>query len=199
MAQSPAVAVADCADAVDPSLSPRSLESGAARSTEASEPRALEDDESADVERISHAIAYINDEALLLNRVLATNTADPPLQALAEDELSVSRYGRRGRALGYPKTGLAFADAADADAWVARVVSRFAYITRHVERFDVDTAVDDGWLAVLADLDTGRAVVVTRRAFRPFSLDGVIVGWRYDISPGRWEAELSTSTITPTL
>ena len=149
-------------------------------------------------ERVSHAITYVNDEAQLLNRVLTTNADDPALAVRGEDTLSVDRFGGRGRALGYPLQGLAFANADDATVWVTRVVNRFAYITRRVERLDVDTALDDGWLQVLVDLDTGRAISATRRSFHPFTLDAVIVGWRYDITPGRWLAELYTTTVTST-
>ena len=149
-------------------------------------------------ERQSHVITYVNDEAQLLNRVLTTNAGDPVLAVRGEDTLSVDRFGERGRALEYPKFGLAFAVGSDAAVWVTRIANRYAYITRRVESLDVDTAIDKGWFEVLVDLDTGRAISVQRRAFHPFGLDAVLVGWTHTITPGRWRSELYTQTVTVT-
>lgn len=147
---------------------------------------------------IGHSITFANDQSQLLNYVIAANAADPVVQVRAVEDISNDRFGKRGRALGYPKTGLAFADEGYTAQWVQRIVNRFAFVTRHIEDVDVDTQVDQGWLEVLADLDTGRAITVERRAIRPLSLDGVVVGFEHTISPGRWESTLHTSTITRT-
>lgn len=150
--------------------------------------------------RLSHSIVFVNDQSRLLNWVVTTNTAEEPQLEVSEiNELSVGRFGRRGRALDYPKENLPWANADAATVWVRRIVNRFGFITRHVESFDVDTALDPGWLDLLADLDAGRAVTVERRGLAPLSLDGVVTGWRHRIDPGRWTSTLFTSTTTPSM
>ncbi|HKV67680.1 MAG TPA: hypothetical protein VJN72_06290 [Gaiellales bacterium] len=155
------------------------------------------DGDDADV-LVSPAITFANDQSQLLNYVIATNNADPVVEVRGEDDLSIARYGKRGRALGYPKGGLAFADQTFTAGWVSRIVNRFARITRHIEAVVADTLVDHGWLAVLADLDTGRAITVERRGLHPLTLDGVVVGFEHEITPGQWVSTLHTSTTTPT-
>ena len=61
-----------------------------------------------------------------------------------------------------------------------------------------DTLVDARWLAVLADLDTGRPVHTARRGVRTYDLDGVVVGFEHTITPGRIETAIHTATTTPT-
>lgn len=145
---------------------------------------------------ISHSITYANDQSQLLNRVVAANTADPIVEVRGEDAQSIERFGKRGRALGYPKTGLAFASTAQTAAWVGRIVNRFSLILVHTEDVAVDTALDHKWLSRLADLDTGQAVTVKRRGVHPLTLDGVVVGFEHVISPGRWQANLHTTSTT---
>jgi hypothetical protein len=148
---------------------------------------------------VAHSIAFTNDQSLLLNYVFTSNVADPPAYVIVEDGGSVGRFGRRGRAYGFPQSGLAWEWPADAEVWVRRVVDRFAYVTRQAESFETDTHVDPGWLPALADLDTGRAVTVERSGLRPLILDGVVVGWRHHLIPGRWESTVFVSTITESL
>jgi len=114
------------------------------------------------------------------------------------DATSVAIYGPRDNSLGFPATGLAFADAATGQALVERVRARYSRIVTHVEPVVADTAVDPGWLAVLADIDTGEHVVVTRSHPTTFTLDSIVVGVVELITPGRIEATLSTTTTTPT-
>lgn len=148
----------------------------------------------------AHQIVFVNDQSQLLNYVMTTNTASPDVEQVVEvNDLSVSRFGRRGRALDYPKTSLPWAFADVTAAWARRVVNRFGFITRHVESMNVDTAIDPGWLPVLAGLDTGRAVTVQRNGIRPLSLDGAVVGWRHVIEPGRWTSTLFTTTTTTSM
>ena len=150
--------------------------------------------------RVAHAIVYVNDESQLLNRVVTSNAGQPSLNVQLDDTVSQSRFGKRGRALDYPKTGLAWSSPTDAAVWARRVLNRFSYITRHVESFDVDTALDKGWLGVLADLDTGRWLWIERRGLAPyFYLVGVVTGWRHVIEPGRWRSTIFTATSTPSM
>ena len=146
---------------------------------------------------VAHQMMFLNDESQLLNYVVTTNNAKPDAASIVrQDVMSVERYGKRGRAHGFPQSGLPWADAAAAAVWVERVRSRFSFITRQVEALEVDTHVDRDWLATLADLDTGRAVTIERTGLRPLKMQGVVVGWRHRLSPGRWTASLFVSTIT---
>jgi hypothetical protein len=147
---------------------------------------------------VAPSITFANDQSQLLNYVIVSNAADPIVEVRAEDDMSLARFGKRGRSLGYPKTGLAFADRTYTAGWVQRIANRYAWITRHIEDVLVDTELDQGWLAALADLDTGRAITVERRGIRPLTLDGVVVGFQHTITPGRWQSTLHTSTITGT-
>jgi len=114
--------------------------------------------------RVSPSITFVDDQSRILNYTIVTNDAAPKLtEVRGEDAASIGRFGRRGRALGYPKTGLAFADTAFTAGWVTRIVNRWGAITRLIEDVVADTAVDPGWLPVLADLDTGRPIDVERR------------------------------------
>lgn len=154
-----------------------------------------EHDDPADVV-VAPSMTLANDESQLLNWVIATNAAEPMLEVRGESSESISRFGKRGRALDYPKTGLAFADPTQAATWVWRIVDRFSFITRHVEELTADTDVDQGWLPVLAELDTGQAVQVLRRHPHPLVLDAVVTGWRHVLEPGRWVSSLFVSTST---
>jgi hypothetical protein len=147
----------------------------------------------------SHSITYANDQSQLLNWVVTSNTASPPITVQASDAVSTSRFGKRGRAFGLPYSALAYTDAAPPTAMAQRAINRFAYITRHVESFETDTAIDQGWLPALADLDTGRAVRIERQGIRPVAFDGAVVGWRHTIDPGRWVSTVAVSTTTPSL
>ena len=153
---------------------------------------------------VSHSMVFANDESQLLNYVVTTNieVADRPAGAgqdrwCQEDPFSVSRFGSRGRAFGFPMTGLAWTDGAHRPRLGRRALDRYAYITRQCESFDIDTAVDQGWLPALVDLDTSRAVVIHRTGFTDLRLDGVITGWRWRLDPGRWQGTVFVSTITP--
>ncbi len=147
---------------------------------------------------VAPSITFANDQSQLLNYVIVSNAADPIVEVRGEDDMSLARFGKRGRSLGYPKTGLAFADSAYTAGWVQRIANRYSFVTRHIEDVTVDTQLDQGWLAALADLDTGRAITVQRRGISPLTLDGVVVGFQHTITPGRWQSTLHTSTITGT-
>jgi hypothetical protein len=120
------------------------------------------------------------------------------LTAQSIDTTSVVLYGPRDNSLGFPATGLAFAHQADGQALVERVRARYSRTVVHVDPLAVDTLVDAGWLAVLADLDTGEHVTVTRHHPEPYTLQSIVVGIVEQITPGRIEATLSTTTTTPT-
>lgn len=155
-----------------------------------------------DTALVSHSITYSNDQSQLLNYVIATNDDEPQIEVRGEEQASINRVGKRGRALGYPKNGLAFADIEHTRAWCLRVVNRFSALTRSVETCAADTLLDSGWLPVLADLDTGQAITVERRGISPAELhqltfDAVVVGFDHVITPGRWQTTLQVSTTTP--
>ena len=120
------------------------------------------------------------------------------LTAQATDPTSVALYGPRDNSLGFPATGLAFAYQGDGQALVERVRARYSRTVVHVDPLAVDTLVDPGWLAVLADIDTGEHLTVTRHHPAPFTLEWFVVGVVEQITPGRIEATLSTTTTTPT-
>ena len=145
---------------------------------------------------VSHAITYANDESHLLNYVITSNSQ--VANVVAENLESIAQYGRRGRAFGFPLMGLAWHSEQTAIVWAQRIADRFAWITRQVESVEIDTHVDDRWLPVLADLDTGRPVIVTRTGLTPSVIDGVVVGWRHALTPGRWESSVFVSTTTDT-
>ena len=144
-------------------------------------------------------IVFTGDESQLLNDVIATNDLDPPTVArAAPDATSVAIYGVRDNSLGFPATGLAFANLTDGQALVDRVAARYGRIVTHVEPLAADTYVDVGWLPVLADVDTGEHLAVTRHHPSTFTLDALVVGVVERITPDRIEAVLSTTTTTPT-
>jgi hypothetical protein len=155
---------------------------------------------------VSHSMVFANDESQLLNYVVTSNIEEaqpdptPPIPAVAvtsQDAPSVAIYGKRGRAFGFPMSGLPWSSSADAQVWADRVRSRFSYITRQCESFDVDTSVDQGWLEVLADLDTGRSVLIHRTAFADLRVEGIVSGWRWRLDPGRWQGNVFVTTRTP--
>jgi len=121
-----------------------------------------------------------------------------PITVQAIDPASVAIYGPRDNSLGFPATGLAFATAAAGQDLVERVRARYSRTVTHVEPVAVDTYVDAGWLEVLADLDTGEYVTVTRRHPVPFTLGSIVVGLVEVITPDRVQAVLSMTTTTPT-
>lgn len=147
--------------------------------------------------RVSHSIVFANDESQLLNYVVSTNKAEVPASIVEVEDVSVARFGKRGRAYSFPLTGAPWADPVATQVWAERVKNRFAFITRQVESFEVDTLLDEGWLKVLADLETGRGVRVERTGLRPLRMDGIVVGWRHTLTPGRWQSSVYLSTLTP--
>jgi hypothetical protein len=149
--------------------------------------------------RQSHNITFGADMAQILNVASISNQDNPQVVVTAEEEFSIGRFGRRSKAMGFPKSGLAFADSAAAAALAVRYVNRWAYIVRHVSACEADTKLDRGWLAELVDLDTGRAVTVTRNEIRPMELDAVVVGFEHRIIPKRIESTINLTTVTATL
>jgi hypothetical protein len=147
---------------------------------------------------LSGSIVFVRDQAQLLNVATLTNNEPTPQSVTAEDPFSIARFGPRTEAFGFPQIGLAFASAADARTTVQRAVTRFGYITRHVEEIIADTDVDPNWLPVLAELDTGLPLTINRREILPMTLDGVIVGYSHIITPGRIATTISTTTTTAT-
>jgi hypothetical protein len=148
--------------------------------------------------RQSHIITYGTDMAQLLNVASISNQNDPQLVVTAEEEFSIARFGRKSKAMGFPMSGLAFADSAPAAAIAVRYANRWAFIVRQVSAVEADTKLDGGWLAELVDLDTGRAVTVTRNEIRPMVLDAVVVGFEHRIIPKRIESTINLSTVTTT-
>jgi hypothetical protein len=121
-----------------------------------------------------------------------------PTVAQAVDDFSVAAYGGRDNALGFPRTGLAFAYQGDGDALARRVLNRQSRIVTHVDPVQADTAVDPGWLPVLAGLDTGAIWSVVRVHPTRWTLNAIVVGIDEAITPGRIEATVHTTTTTPT-
>jgi len=147
---------------------------------------------------LATSIDYVADHSQLLNIVSATNTLTPPTVSQAVDQVSVAIYGGRDNALGFPATGLAFATQADGDALTSRVAARYSRIVTHVDRLAADTLVDPAWLPVLAGLDTGARLAVTRVHPDPWTLACIVVGADEQITPDRIETTVFTTTTTPT-
>jgi hypothetical protein len=147
---------------------------------------------------VATLITFTADESQLLNVVTATNAIDPPDVAQSIDTASVAIRGARDNSLGFPALGLAYATHAIGQALVDRVRARYSRIVTHVDPIDADTDVDVGWLDVLADIDTGEHLTVTRTHPNVFTLDSIVVGVDETITPGRIEATLYTTTTTPT-
>jgi hypothetical protein len=147
---------------------------------------------------VATLVTFTADESQLLNVVTVSNTLDPPTVVQSIDTASVATYGARDNSLGFPALGLGFATAADGQAIAERVRARYSRIVTHVEPIEADTAVDAGWLAVLADIDTGEHLTVTRVHPETFTLDSIVVGVDETITPARIEATLYTTTTTPT-
>lgn len=147
---------------------------------------------------LATVIVFTADESQLLNIVTATNALEPATICQATDPTSIAIYGGRDNSLGFPATGLAFANPADGTALVNRVRDRYSRIVTHVEPVAADTWVDPAWLAVLADVDTGEHLAVTRHHPSTFTLDSIVVGIVERITPDRIESVLSTTTTTPT-
>jgi hypothetical protein len=158
----------------------------------------VEDDTPPDA-LIAHRISLGADQSQILNVTVVSNQNDPQSVVRAEDEVSISRFGRKSKAMGFPMSGLAFAHDYDAAALVVRYANRWAYIVRHVTDIGVDTDVDTAWIAELVDLDTGRAVTVTRTHVHPLVLDAVVVGFEHQITPYRFESTINVATLTPTM
>jgi hypothetical protein len=121
-----------------------------------------------------------------------------PNVAQAVDQPSVDTYGARDNALGFPRTDLAFAYQADGDALAGRIMRRLSRIVTHVDPVQADTAVDPGWLPVLAGLDTGAIWSVVRVHPTRWTLEAIVVGMDEAITPGRIEITVHTTTTTPT-
>lgn len=162
--------------------------------------RVVDCDDHGDPGVVATVVTYTADESQLLNVVSATNTATPtPVVSQSIDATSVAIYGGRDNSLGFPMTGLAFATKADGDALTARVRSRYSRIVTHIEPLDADTLVDVDWLPILAALDTGEHLTVTRVHPTRFVLDCIAVGAEEVITPDRLVSTIYTTTTTPTL
>jgi hypothetical protein len=143
----------------------------------------------------SARLRYVADRSQLLNVVGFTNTADVVTQVF--DNASVQLFGRASNAFGFPHLNKVYAD--DIQPVADRILARYSKIITHLEDVQADTHVDKGWLAVLADLDTGRPLRATRTGIRALTLDGIVVGFEHRITPNRWESTIHTSTTTPGL
>ncbi len=147
---------------------------------------------------VATLLTFTADESQMLNVVSVGNKTEPPDIAQAVDDVSVALYGGNDNALGFPQLDLAYADHYVGQATADRVLARFSRILTHAEPIDADTAVDAGWLPVLADLDTGEHLTATRAHPTPFTMDAIVVGIDETIVPGRIEATLYTTTTTRT-
>ena len=143
-------------------------------------------------------VTFTADESQMLNIATVSNELDPPDVAQAVDDTSIALYGGNDNAMGFPALGLAYSAHAAGQAIVDRVKARYSRILTHVEPIDADTDVDADWLAVLADLDTGEHLTVTRVHPHTFTLDAIVVGLDESITPARIEATVYTTTTTPT-
>ncbi len=147
---------------------------------------------------VATLVTFTADESQMVNIATVTNALEPPDVAQSVDDTSIALYGGNDNALGFPALGLAYATHATGQAIADRVKTRYSRILTHVEPIDADTAVDAGWLAVLADMDTGEHLTVTRVHPSTFTIDAIVVGLDEAITPGRIEATVFTTTTTPT-
>jgi hypothetical protein len=147
---------------------------------------------------LSGSIGFTADDTELLNNVIVSNNADPPVVAQALHDYSVGVYGPFSEAMGFPRRDLAFTDTAAATAWCQRVVNRYGLAISRANDIEADTHLDPAWTPWLADMDTGQAIKVERTELQPFTLDAVVVGFEHRITRNRWQATLHTDTITPT-
>jgi hypothetical protein len=95
---------------------------------------------------------------------------------------------------GYPLVDVATATP-DLQPIVDRIRDRYGRITNRVEAVEADTLTDLGWLPILAGLDTGRTLTVTRTHGPPASSTVVVVGYQHRIEKGRWRATIYTLPI----
>ena len=149
-------------------------------------------------ERLAHLTRYVADSAALLNAAIVGNDAAPPITYESVDAVSTAKYGRRTEALGFPYTGLAFADLATGQYLADTARARYQDVVNRVESFDADTAADPGWLEVLAGLDIGRPVRVVRRGVAPYTVDTLTVGYQLTLARDRMTATVYVTTLTPT-
>lgn len=149
-------------------------------------------------ELAASAIDYRADDADLLN-VAVIATAEHGT-ATATDVPSVSEYGRRTRAYGFPLKDIR-ASLAAAQALADAAVARHGRVTHRVESVSVSVATDPRWTAILAGLDVGRQVIVNRVGLPAHvsAFDCYVVGFQYDLTPEDWTATLYLSTTTATL
>lgn len=147
---------------------------------------------------VATVVTYTADQSQLLNIVQATNSLDPPTISRAFDPVSIAVNGGRDNALGFPATDLAFYDQHDGDLLVDRIRDRYSRIVTHVDPIVADTLVDPAWLPILAGLDTGAHLAIHRVHPTLWDVDGIVVGMDETITPDRIEANLSTTTTTPT-
>jgi hypothetical protein len=148
---------------------------------------------------VATLITFTADESQMINVATVSNQVAPtPDVAQSVDATSVQLYGGNDNALGFPQLGLAYANHAAGQAITDRVLARYSRIVTHVEPIDADTLVDGGWLAILADLDTGEHLTVTRTHPHPYTIDAIVVGVDETITPDRMEATVYTTTTTPT-
>ena len=149
-------------------------------------------------EMVAHVITFVADTAALLNVAVIGNATQPPHAYESVDASSVSKYGRRSEALGFPKTGLAYFWPDQGVAVADAAKARYKDIVYRVEAFEVSGAVDSAWLGVLADLRIGRPVRITRRGITPFVVDAIVVGFELRLEPNNITATVNVTTVTPT-
>lgn len=122
----------------------------------------------------------------------------PTLYSSARDVEAIARFRERTDAMGFPRDDLS-AQQGDLDALARSVVDRFGRIVNRVTSIEVDTRQDERWLDVLARARAGDLYRVETTEPVISSVDTVLVGVEYRVTPGRIRATLKLSTITPTL
>lgn len=151
-----------------------------------------------------YSMTIVADGLELLNKVVVENILDPadggPGVGYAIDQASVDRVRLHTEAFGFPLTGLSTRSQTDLDTIAGRILGRQSRAITRVENLEIDAALDDRWLDVLARLDTGRAVSVQRRGIpsKPFDMDAVIVAYEHRLTPNHWETTVSTMSVSPT-
>lgn len=143
---------------------------------------------------VTHRIGYEMDTAQLLNVVTASNLFG--VSATSTDDSSIHEHGTVDSTYGFPVDDLASL-AADVEPLTAKIRDRLGENVRRARSFEADTSVDPRWFDVLADLDTGQPVRLTRTAFPayPLTLDVLVVGIEHRIISTRWS---TTCTLFPT-
>jgi hypothetical protein len=138
---------------------------------------------------VSPRITYVADTSALLNHVVIRNVDE--VAVTATDFATSGTYGKRSEVFGYPLEDLSTAPG-DLQAIADRIRDRYGRIVNRVDAIEADTLEDPAWIPVLAALDTGVRLTVTRTALEPTTATVIVVGYQHRIEKGRWRATIYT-------